>query len=79
LTPVCQDGLREAVGRAITATEIAVIALQGRGRDAGDPELRNDFLKRIARIPNRMLRCGVVAKHGYGMSARWGLANTRAS
>ncbi len=73
LTRQCQDSLREAGGRAITATEIAVTALHGKGLDAGDAELRADFTKRIAWTLNRMLGRGAVTKEGFGMAARWGL------
>jgi hypothetical protein len=73
LTRQCQDSLREAKGRPVTATEIAVTALHAKGLDAGDAELRTDFTKRIHWTLTRMLRRGVVMKHGYGMSARWGL------
>jgi hypothetical protein len=73
LTRQCQDSLREAKDRPITATEIAVTALHGKGLDAGDPELRMDFVGRIAWTLNRMLRRGAVVKHGFGSSARWGL------
>ncbi|HEX2939512.1 MAG TPA: hypothetical protein VHO91_00595 [Rhodopila sp.] len=73
LTRQCQDSLREAKGRAITATEIAVTALHAKGLDAGDAELKADFTKRIHWTLTRMLRRGVVVKQGFGMTARWGL------
>ena len=73
LTRQCQDSLREAKDRLITATEIAVTALHAKGLNAGDAELRADFVKRIAWTLNRMLRRGAVVKHGFGMAARWGL------
>jgi hypothetical protein len=43
LTRQCQDNLREARGRAITATEFAVTALHAKGLDAGNAEPRADF------------------------------------
>lgn len=73
LTRQCQDGLREANGRPVTATEVAVTALHQRGLDAGDPELRTDFIKRITWTLTRMLRRGAVIKQGYGAAARWAL------
>jgi hypothetical protein len=73
LTRQCQNSLREARERQITATEIAVTALHAKGLDAGDAELWADFVKRIAWTLNRMLRRGAVVKDGFGMSARWGL------
>jgi multidrug resistance efflux pump len=73
LTRQCQDSLREAKGRLITATEIAVTALHQKGLNSGDAELKADFTKRIAWTLNRMLRSGAVVKHGYGMAALWGL------
>lgn len=69
----CQDSLREARGRAVTATEIAVTALHAKGLDAGDAELRADLIKRIHWTLTRMLRRGTVVKQGLEMSARWGL------
>jgi hypothetical protein len=57
----------------VTATEIAVTALHAKGPDAGDAELREDFIKRIHWTLTRMLRRGTVVKHGYGMAARWRL------
>ena len=62
-------------GRALTATEIAVTALHTKGLDAGDAELRADFIKRIHWTLTRMLRRGAVTKEGFGMSARWALSN----
>jgi len=77
LTRLCQDCLRQAEGRQITAHEMAVTALHQKGLDSGDAELRADFTKRIAWTLNRMLGRGVVMKQGYGMSARWGLPSGR--
>jgi hypothetical protein len=45
---LCQDSLRQSDGRWITATEIAITALHARGLDAGDAELKADFIKRIS-------------------------------
>ncbi len=76
LTRQCQDSLREAKGRPITVTEIAVTALHQKGLDAGDAELRADFIKRIHWTLTRMLRRGAAVKHGYGMTAQWGIPAT---
>ena len=48
LTRLCQDCLRQADGRMLTAHEMAVTALHQKGLDAGDDQLRADFVKRIA-------------------------------
>lgn len=79
LTRQCQDSLREAKERPVTATEIAVTALHAKGLDAGDAALRADFTKRIHWTLTRMLRRGAVVKHGYGMSARWGEPSSHSS
>ena len=73
LTRLCQDSLRQSHGRLVTSTEMAVTALHAKGLDAGDAELRADFVKRIHWTLTRMLRRGAVLKEGYGMAARWGL------
>jgi hypothetical protein len=58
LTRHCQDCLREADGRAITTQEMATTALHQKGLDAGDCDLRVDFMKRITNTLNCMLRSG---------------------
>jgi hypothetical protein len=73
LSRLCQDCLRQVEGCQITVHEMAVTAQHQKGLDAGDAELLADFTKRIAWTLNRMLARGAVDKHGYGISARWGL------
>ena len=77
LTRLCLDSLRQADGRLVTATEMAVSALHAKGLDAGDADLRADFTKRIAWTLSRMSRRGAVLKQGYGMAARWGLPQSQ--
>jgi hypothetical protein len=76
LTRLCQDCLRQADGRVLTAREMAVTGLHQKGLDAGDAALLADFTKRIAWTLNRMLGRGAVTKQGYGVSARWGVPAT---
>ena len=70
LTRLCQDCLRRADGRMLTAHEMAVTALHAKGLDAGDAELLADFRKRIAWTLTRMLGSGTVVKDGFGAAAR---------
>lgn len=73
LTRLCQDCLRDAEGRTVTAHEMGVTALHQKGLNAGDAELLADFTKRISWTLSRMHLRGAVTKQGYGAKARWGL------
>jgi hypothetical protein len=74
LTRRCQQALREADGRPVTADELAILAMREKGLEIGDGELRQDITRRFIWTLNRMMGRKVVVKEGYGAVARWRLS-----
>ncbi len=74
LTSRCQDALREADGGYVTVEAIVWRAMQDKGLDLADADLRDDFTRRFTWTLNELLGRGAVRKFGSGAGARWGLA-----
>jgi hypothetical protein len=71
LTRRCQQALREAEGKPVTADELAILAMREKGLRIGDGELRADITRRFIWTLNRMMGRKAVVKEGYGAEARW--------
>src|ERR1700722_11349693 len=76
LTRRCQQALREADGKEVSADSVAVQAMRDKNLSLGDGELRADMSRRILWTFNRMVRTGAVCKHGNGALATWTLPTT---
>src|SRR5271166_4312010 len=66
LTSRCQDALREADGGYVTVEAIVWRAMQDKGLDLADADLRDDFARRFAWTLNALLARGAVRKIGSG-------------
>jgi hypothetical protein len=73
LTGRCQDALREADGEYVTVETIVWRAMQDKGLDLADADVRDDFARRFTWTLTTMLSRGAVRKVGNGATARWGL------
>ena len=73
LTRRCQQALREAEGRLVTADDLAIRAMNEKGLTVGDGELRADITRRFIWTLNRMMGRKAVVKQGFGAEARWTL------
>jgi len=74
LTSRCHDALREADGSYVTVETIVWRAMQDKGLDLVDADLRDDFTRRFTWTLTAMLSRGAVRKIGSGPGARWALA-----
>jgi hypothetical protein len=74
LTGRCQDALREAEGGYVTVETIVWRAMQEKGLDLADADVRDDFTRHFTWTLTAMLSRGVARKVGSGADARWGLA-----
>ena len=67
--------LREADGEYVTVETIVWRAMQDKGLDLADADIRDDFARRFTWTLTAMLARGVVRKVGNGAGARWGLVS----
>lgn len=75
LTKRCQDALREADGGMVTTDAIVWRAMQDKGLNLKDADLRADFGRRFTWTLTAMLGRGKVRKVGSGSGAKWGLVD----
>jgi hypothetical protein len=73
---VPKDALREADGGYVTVEGIVLRAMQEKGMDFADTDMRDDFTRRFT-WTHAMLSRGVVRKAGSRADARWALAAPR--
>ena len=71
LSQRCQDAIREAGDKGITADELATATMRDKGLDAGDAPLRTDFIRRFHWALGRLQRDGRIDRLGHGRGVRW--------
>lgn len=71
LSQRCQDAIRVAGDKGITADELATACMRDKGLDAGDAPLRTDFIRRFHWALGRLQRDGRIDRLGHGRGVRW--------
>ena len=77
VTRRCREALRDA-SEPVSAVDIAIRTMIDKGLDPEDRKLRSDFIIRILRALNRMLKKGKVQQIGSGVGSKWALPTDEA-
>jgi hypothetical protein len=76
LSRLTQDALRTASG-PLTSAEIAAFVMQAKGMPPGDAAFKEIAAVRALTVLRRLVKRGIVIKHGTSRDAQWALMPTR--
>jgi hypothetical protein len=78
LSRLTQDALRTA-STPLTSAGIAAAIMQAKGMPPGDAAFKEIVADRALTVLRRLVKRGIVAKHGTSRDAKWALANRLAN